>query len=467
MPYTAAQKRAYYAGKRAANKSGRPQVRGSGRYTYSKPGRSQVRGRGDYTVRKDFFSAPKIGSALGAASGAAIGNMIAPGIGTSMGSSIGAGLGKAAGQLFKSITGWGDYNVQQNSLVYPDAFVPSFGDDSIRVKHREYICDISASHDFQNLSIPLNPGLDESFPWLTAIARNYEQYRFNGMIFQFVSTSSDAIADTTNLGLGTVCMATDYNAADADFVNMPQALNSMFANSAKPSQTFMHAIECAPQDTPNKLYYVRTGAPPTGTDIRLYDLGKFQVSTQGMPADADYSAGQLWVTYDVTFCKSVMNNQLGYALNTDKWLLVDIDTNNMLGTSQQLAEYSNLGTTIGKYPGQAYVDTVYFPESLAAGYYLVNYSVTGTDGDVGTVSPDNLINCELVRAYVTNTQTSVNSGSSTGTVLMTQFIIKIKARKAYFSILGGSILSGSQNGDLVITQVNGEIYQDLETLETP
>ena len=162
--------------------------------------------------------------------------------------------------------------------MFPDQQVPSFGDDSIRVRKREFVCNVdSLSTLFTNSTFPINPGLEQSFPWLSSIAKNYEQYRFNGLIYQFVSTSSDAIASTTALGLGQVILATDYSAVDDAFQSAPQMLGSMFSNSGKPSDNIMHAIECAPMDTPQKLYYVRTGQAPTNSDKRLWDLGIFKL----------------------------------------------------------------------------------------------------------------------------------------------------------------------------------------------
>jgi len=421
--------------------------RGAGRPT-------RVSGRGSYRLKRNFFNARKIGGRLGAAAGAALGGYIAPGIGSAVGGMAGRRLGRAAGGLFKTVTGWGDYNVTKNSLLFPDQDVPVFGDDSIRVKHREYICDIDASTGFVNTSMPINPGLDDVFPWLTSIARNYEQYRFNGLIFQFVSTSSDAIADTTNLGLGTVCLATDYNAADPDFVNMPQALNSMFANSSKPSCNIMHAIECAPSEQANKLYFVRTGEAPDGTDIRLYDLGKFQVCTQGMPSGAVYTAGQLWVTYDVTFTKSISNNQLGYALNTDKYLLTAPSqvSNKYFGTSRTLQQNSDLGTTVTD-------NTIVFPPLLSAGYYQVTYTATGAS--TALLQPSvGVNNGALIFAWVNNSQQRLSNTGSTAAVFMMSFVVQILEPDCVVTFgtpTAGTLPTSPTTGDLLITQVNGQI----------
>jgi len=356
--YTDKQKAAYY--RRKAAMRSRPMR--SSRY---------VRGRGRYSMPGLSFSSRKLGGYLGGAAGAAVGNMIAPGIGGAIGAELGNYGGQQLGRIFKKITGVGDYTVKSNTLLYDNEVVPSFGEDSIRVRKREFITSInSTANAFTLQDYPINPGIDSSFPWLSSIARNYEQYRINGMIFQFVSTSSDAIASTTSLGLGQIILGTNYNSASDNFQDAPQMLNYMFSNSGKPSDNIMHAIECAAPDQAQKLYYVRTGAVPEGQDARLYDLGKFQIAVNNMPATYQ-GMGQLWVSYDITFCKSVQNNLLGYALNTDLYRISTGITNadpfgNNTGTEWTAVEGSSIGTQIIN------SSSVYFPSDIESGYYLVS-----------------------------------------------------------------------------------------------
>lgn len=447
--YTEKQKVAYY--KKRALAAERSHVRGRGGY---KLGRSYVRGRGGYSIApgiKGALKADKIGEILGGASGAILGSMTPGGPAAGLvGGALGRQLGGAAGRLFKHITGWGEYTVKENSLLFPDRIVPSFGEDSIRVRKREYICDINASTSFSNNVFSINPGLVSVFPWLSAIAQNYEQYRFNGLLFQFVSTSSDAIASTTDLGLGQVILASDYNAADPAFVNAPQMLSSMFSNSGKPSENILHAIECAPTDQAQKLYYVRSGDPPSGTDVRLYDICTFQLATQNMPAV--YSGmGQLWVSYDITFCKSVQNNQLGFDISTDKYQMSGVNAANPLGTSHTLAEHSDLGSTI---VGRDLI----FPPSLASGYYQVTYNAVGTSDPV--LQPTTTgTNCTKIAAWANNTDTEASDTGNTANSLVYSIIWRIDDRDAKINFgTDGLVPVSVTSCDLLITQVNGEIF---------
>jgi len=445
--YSDKEKAAYY--KKKARSAERAVISGRGRY---KIGRPYIRGRGAYKFPKNFFSAPKIGGILGGAGGAAIGNMLAPGIGGKLGASLGAELGSGAGSLFKSLTGWGDYNIKENSLLFPDHVVPSFGEDSIRVRKREYISDIDATTAFTNNSFPINPGLSDTFPWLSSIANNFDQYRFNGLVFQFVSTSSDAIASTTDLGLGQVILASDYNSADAAYVNAPQMLGSMFSNSGKPSENIMHAIECASPDQAQKLYYVRSGDVPTGADIRLYDIASFQLATQKMPAEYD-GAGQLWVSYDVTFCKSVMNNQLGYDINTDKWIITAPTGTDPFGNGEanrSLVDHSNLGATLTD-------DTIFFPVTLGSGYYLVVYKATGAS-TACTAPTITVSECTLVSAWTNDTATSISDGGSTVTQFIQFMIVRLDSQGAFLQLTSGTLPGTPTFGDLIVTQINGEMF---------
>lgn len=449
--YSDKQKLAYYKKKAAA-----------------KPARKRyVKGQGAYKIPRDFFNAQKLGAGLGGAGGSLIGNMIAPGIGGSIGAGLGEMAGSGLGSLFRKITGWGDYAVKSNSLINKDEIVPTFGEDSIRVRKREFISALNAtSTGFANEAFAIQPGLDTSFPWLSAIAANYEQYRINGMIFQFVSTSSDAIASTTALGLGQVILATNYNAAEDPFVDAPQMLNYTFSNSGKPSDNILHAIECAPTDTPQKLYYVRTGDVPENQDARLYDLGTFQIATNNMPA-AYTGMGQLWCSYDITFCKAQANNQLGFSVNTDRWHF----TSNMTNTAEFgdggtdgaewiASEGSNIGCTIT-------ARSIAFPEHLFSGYYSVYVKWIGTAAAITNPSwtPVNCMATEIVNNSNKKEVAPANGVSSV--TVSNYFVVKLgvtnNATQCTLTLSAGTFPTSMTQCILIISQVNGDLAGNFET----
>lgn len=207
-----------------------------------------------------------------------------------------------AADWFQRVTGFGDYQVSGNTLMTDNA-PPMFQASGmgVRICHREYLGEINGSTELVNSVYSINPGLAETFPWLSQMTYNFEQYKMHGLIFEFRSTSADAL-NSTNTALGTVMMATDYDVYDAAFSTKSEFAQNMFTCTGPPSKTMMHPIECDPQTLPTKLFYIRHGNEgDDGRDLRFSDIGNFQLATIGMQAAANI--GELWVTYDVELIK--------------------------------------------------------------------------------------------------------------------------------------------------------------------
>lgn len=201
----------------------------------------------------------------------------------------------------------------------PPMITNSINTGAIIVRHREYIGDITSSTGFLNRNFPINPGMVGTFPWLAQIANAFEQYRFRGLLFEFKSLSADSLISTsTNIGQGTVIMATQYNALSPGFSTKIEMENYEFANSCKPSCSFIHPVECAMYQTPNTPLYVRNSAIPPNSDERLYDLGNFNLATQGLPS-ADGSIGELWATFEIEFFKPKYNPNSAEGLGMDRF----------------------------------------------------------------------------------------------------------------------------------------------------
>lgn len=218
--------------------------------------------------------------------------------------STGGRVGAEAGRLFRSITGFGDYKVNSNSLLRSDP-LPSFSNMSsgTRVVHREYLFDVITSPtpgQFNIEQVAIQPALLASFPWLSASAENYQEYKINGLIFEFKSNSYNAVS-STNTAAGTVVMSTNYNVLDPPFTNKFQMEQSQFTCSDKPSNHLAHPIECARLETPTSVLFTRPGPVTTG-DLRLYDWGNFFIATVGMQGSST-NLGELWISYDITLLK--------------------------------------------------------------------------------------------------------------------------------------------------------------------
>lgn len=274
-------------------------------------GGRKIKGRGNYQTFNLRGMAQKLDQALSAIpkgafayKGAQMGSKFGP---------LGALAGKGLGAGLAAVTGYGNYSVRANSLSKVSTsvdMIPQFvkNDHSIRVTHREFIKDLVVPSDpaaFNLQSFLINPANRELFPWLATMAKQYSQYKIHGMVFAYKTMSSDITAGGS---LGTVVMATNYNAIDRPFATKIEMENSEFAVSTKPSMSLVHAIECDPKYSGLDVLYVRDPSYETvdTNDRRFYDYGRFQVATTGLPGTTSTTMGELWVSYDIEFMKPII-----------------------------------------------------------------------------------------------------------------------------------------------------------------
>lgn len=246
--------------------------------------------------------APHVKAALTTA-GAGAGGMgaaylgLPPSLGSAAGTALGARLSRAIGS--------GDYEVKadvvENSLFKASkggSMAPTFASsgNSVRLKHREYIGDIyaGANNSFSIAAYAVQPGSSTSFPFLSQISENFSKYKFHGLIYEFVSTTSPYLAGGS---MGSVIMAMQYDAALPAFATKPQMENSDFAISARPDNCIMYGVECKDQLL-NGLF-VRGAATTVTQPINFTDLGTMYVAVQNTTIAQGASLGELWVTYDI------------------------------------------------------------------------------------------------------------------------------------------------------------------------
>jgi len=227
---------------------------------------------------------------------------------------LGRLAGRGLGAGLSAITGYGNYTVKKNSLGKVSSscdMVPQFvkNEHSIRVVHREYISDISVPANPTQFQVTyaqkINPGNSLMFPWLAKMAKQYSQYKIHGMVFTFKTMTSDYAA---NGPLGTVMMATNYDAIERIYANKVELENSEFAVSCKPSESLVHAIECDPKYSTLEMLYIRDSSYDTNEtdDRRFYDFGTFQFATSGLPGLVGTTMGEFWVSYDIELCKPIV-----------------------------------------------------------------------------------------------------------------------------------------------------------------
>lgn len=266
--------------------------------------RSRFRGDGLYTGTGGFWSdmwsksqglRNKLGAGFKAAAGAMGGQQYADML------TKAEGAGRALGM--------GTYTV--NNDIVDDGSgqeIPSFGGgpNVVTVSHKEYITDIfgpDSAGTFQNTPYSINPGIERTFPWLSQVAANYEEYTLKQCIFTFRSTVTDFVA--TNGQVGSIIMATQYNPTDAPFTSKQDAMEYDMAMSGKVSGNMLHGVECDPAQlsgSPGK--YIRAGPVRSDDDLKQYDHGNLNVCISNIPQQfANQALGELWVSYTVELRK--------------------------------------------------------------------------------------------------------------------------------------------------------------------
>jgi hypothetical protein len=169
----------------------------------------------------------------------------------------------------------------------------------LMVRHREYVQDINGSIAFAANSFSVNPGLPGLFPWLSGVAQRFESYRFRKLKFDFETESPTSAT-------GTALLSLDYDASDASPTSKTQAM--AYRSSVRSPVWSNCQLTCLQEDLNKRTsFFVRKGAAPTGTDIKLYDVGNLNVCTMGQ-ANGN-NIGELYVEYEIT----LMTPQLGVA----------------------------------------------------------------------------------------------------------------------------------------------------------
>jgi len=322
------------------------------------------------------------------------------------------------------ISRFGDYKINSNSKMKIGMSVPTFANNDGRFlfTHKEYLGDITSTIAFTTTRYSINPGINESFPWLSQIAMGFEQYKVHGLVFYFRSMSgTNVLAAGANSALGTVIMSTQYDPKDAPFASKFEMENYEFANSVVPYKDLLHPVECKRSLTMMNELLVRGQEQPVDSDISFYDFGVFNISTMGMQADGG-SIGELWVTYDIEFLKPKISNHPSTAAKGDAWQITGAAAATPFGTSRTQVE-SSLGGTL--------TSTSYsLPVNAELGsQYVIHWHATG-NSTANVLPTITLTNCAYVILYGSG---SVHNGSTTAVTLIWDAIVTPTALGAVIS----------------------------------
>lgn len=378
----------------------------------------------------------------------------APGLLSSVGTAVGSyfggpsggAIGSRAGQWLGNITGMGDYRVSKNSLATNSNGPPLFhnrgSDGSIVLNHREFLQDVTGSTAFTLSNFSINPGQSSTFPFLSLIAANFEQYEFLGLVYEFKTTSATAVS-STNTALGVVVMSTNYDVQDPNFSSKQQMEAYQYTTSSVPSCSMIHPVECNPRMNTLSNMYIRTGSVPSGADQRFYDLGNFQIATVGMQAAA--TIGELWVSYSVRLLRPKIPTPLGVNLLEAHYTLVPVSA--AMGTTPVKQSGSNL--TLG-----ITTTTLTLP---FVGRYLLNLAIsaaTSVTASSAWVAGTGVTAATANATYpFVAASANINSGTGSSTAQINiWYVVDVNQPNGQISFPQATI-SGAAVADLFVVQI--------------
>jgi hypothetical protein len=245
------------------------------------------------------------------------------------------------------------------------------------IKHREYIADITAATGtptaFGIAPFAINPGQETTFPWLSRIAKNYESYKFDSLVFSYETEAPSSLG-------GTLVMTVDYDASDDAPTTKQQAMTYRSAVRSAPWTSCSH-ISLGEDLHKAKTNFVRPGLQPANTDIKTYDIGNLFVISQGVTT-ASAVLGELYVEYKVNLMTPVYEPAAPPLLGGSFIAGGALTTANPLGTVP-VPDAQNIGVTVNAlsditfdYPG------TYLLIATFGGTGITNMTLTPSSGAV-------------------------------------------------------------------------------------
>ncbi len=338
---------------------------------------------------------------LGGLGGSSLGAMIGmPTTGGALGTGLGAAISKWLGA--------GDYVVSQNSVLKAAPTIPAMHSDgqTVTIRHKEFVCSVVGSTGFAvNHELTINPGTPSTFPWLSRIAKNFQQYRIKGAVFHYIPTSGSAI-NSTNPAIGAVMIQTSYRSDEAAPTSKVEMMNEYWASEGPPNETMAHPLECDPAENPFAIQYVRGNVAVTNP--LMYDLGKTFIATYGMPATGN-PVGDLWITYDIELRKPVVTSNVAPTT----------ESANVEGTSGTPASlFTSAVVDTGGMPVTVSANTVTFPKGVHGTFQyalVVDHASNFTACDLsGSLTTSNCTEASYERTVIGGTSPTVGVGIRIG-----------------------------------------------------
>lgn len=170
------------------------------------------------------------------------------------------------------------------------------GGSGDRIQNEELIGKVDGSVAFATqYELQLNPGIAGTFPYLSEIAKKFEQYKVHRLRFTYVTRTSTSKP-------GSVMMGTEYNSGTPAPAN-ENAMATLRGSVDGSSWTDLdHKVDLSSSAALGPRKYIRS--TNVAGDPKTYDIGTFYLAV----ADQDDASGigKLYVSYDVEFFNPVI-----------------------------------------------------------------------------------------------------------------------------------------------------------------
>ena len=175
----------------------------------------------------------------------------------------------------------------------------------VHITHREYFMDIVGNKETyipatldqsKFLGCEITPTNAQIFPWLSKMAKLYEQYSFEQLSFEYQPYQATSSA-------GVVLMAIDYDPSD----DYPYSKSDMLAyDGAERTSIWAPTSLRAPKSKLNTMnrYFVKSSTTSLSSDasMRQTSVGTFYATSVSCPAGLDgLGLGELYVSYTISF----------------------------------------------------------------------------------------------------------------------------------------------------------------------
>lgn len=262
------------------------------------------------------------------------------------------------------------------------------------ITHRELVGNITGTDAFSiAASIALNPGLAATFPWLSQVARNFDQYNFRKLRAHFVPRCATSQA-------GGVYVAVDPKSSDVPPTS--EGIMGSYHNLVEDAPWKEMILDVAKEILhTTKKKYIRTTTLSAADITSLYDVGRLLVAVVGF--GGNFAAGKLYIEYEVELFEPSLTPYGGVESGSIDGAGGGLLPNFIFGNAPV-----SFGLLIASVNGSAVV----LQNCVVGAEYYVALYIIGTG--ITAINPISLVNMTTK-----SNQAIVNAGSTVGMLFYT------------------------------------------------